>query len=195
MEPSAPRSIPPPPPKIPPPPPGKPAIPAPKAKEEKSAIHIAMKDVRKAFGPKHVLNGVNLDIPRGQSVVIIGGSGTGKSARTPILAVSANVLPQAVQEFRDAGMDAFVGKPLALSTLRKALAALLGNAAATPDAEDEGDDPLSAMRRDLGEEVFAQFVARFVTEGDPDGDADSARRPVAPAGPEPLDSSLICSTC
>ncbi|MEM7426594.1 MAG: ATP-binding cassette domain-containing protein [Pseudomonadota bacterium] len=38
-----------------------------------------MKDVRKAFGSKHVLNGVNLDIPRGQSVVIIGGSGTGKS--------------------------------------------------------------------------------------------------------------------
>ncbi|MGI9484037.1 MAG: ABC transporter ATP-binding protein [Hyphomicrobiales bacterium] len=42
-------------------------------------LHIRMRDVRKAFGPKHVLNGINLDVPRGESVVIIGGSGTGKS--------------------------------------------------------------------------------------------------------------------
>ena len=42
-------------------------------------MHIQMKDVYKSFGPKHVLNGVNLDVPRGESVVIIGGSGTGKS--------------------------------------------------------------------------------------------------------------------
>lgn len=40
---------------------------------------ISLKDVRKAFGDKQVLNGVNLDIAPGESVVIIGGSGTGKS--------------------------------------------------------------------------------------------------------------------
>jgi phospholipid/cholesterol/gamma-HCH transport system ATP-binding protein len=40
---------------------------------------IALRDVRKSFGPKHVLRGVTLDVPRGQSMVIIGGSGTGKS--------------------------------------------------------------------------------------------------------------------
>ncbi|MBI1327778.1 MAG: ATP-binding cassette domain-containing protein [Alphaproteobacteria bacterium] len=42
-------------------------------------LKIKMKDVHKAFGPKRVLNGFNLDVPKGQSVVIIGGSGTGKS--------------------------------------------------------------------------------------------------------------------
>lgn len=41
--------------------------------------HIILSDVRKAFGPKQVLNGVNLSIPMGQSLVVIGGSGTGKS--------------------------------------------------------------------------------------------------------------------
>lgn len=41
--------------------------------------HIILKDVRKAFGPKHVLNGVNLSVPKGRSLVVIGGSGTGKS--------------------------------------------------------------------------------------------------------------------
>ncbi len=40
---------------------------------------ISLKDVRKAFGPKKVLDGVTLDIAPKESVVVIGGSGTGKS--------------------------------------------------------------------------------------------------------------------
>jgi len=40
---------------------------------------ISLKGVAKAFGPKVVLDGVDLDVKRGESVVIIGGSGTGKS--------------------------------------------------------------------------------------------------------------------
>ncbi|MDF0594634.1 ABC transporter ATP-binding protein [Psychromarinibacter halotolerans] len=40
---------------------------------------IELRDVHKAFGPKKVLRGVNLEVDRGESMVIIGGSGTGKS--------------------------------------------------------------------------------------------------------------------
>jgi phospholipid/cholesterol/gamma-HCH transport system ATP-binding protein len=40
---------------------------------------IEMQDVHKGFGSKKVLNGVNLTIPKGSSLVIIGGSGSGKS--------------------------------------------------------------------------------------------------------------------
>ena len=40
---------------------------------------IELDNVHKAFGPKKVLQGVNLKIPKGESMVIIGGSGTGKS--------------------------------------------------------------------------------------------------------------------
>lgn len=40
---------------------------------------ISLKGVNKAFGQKHVLAGVDLDITAGESMVIIGGSGTGKS--------------------------------------------------------------------------------------------------------------------
>lgn len=40
---------------------------------------IQLRDVHKAFGKKVVLNGVDLDVNEGESVVIIGGSGTGKS--------------------------------------------------------------------------------------------------------------------
>jgi phospholipid/cholesterol/gamma-HCH transport system ATP-binding protein len=40
---------------------------------------IELKDVKKSFGTNHVLRGVNLKVERGTSMVIIGGSGTGKS--------------------------------------------------------------------------------------------------------------------
>ena len=40
---------------------------------------IAVRDLHKAFGAKQVLRGVDLDIADGESVVVIGGSGTGKS--------------------------------------------------------------------------------------------------------------------
>lgn len=44
-----------------------------------SKFHIELKDVHKNFGPKTVLDGINLQVERGQSMVVIGGSGTGKS--------------------------------------------------------------------------------------------------------------------
>lgn len=40
---------------------------------------ITLENVHKSFGSNAVLRGVNLSIPRGKSLVIIGGSGTGKS--------------------------------------------------------------------------------------------------------------------
>ena len=40
---------------------------------------IRIRGLRKAFGPKIVLDGIDLDIARQTSMVVIGGSGTGKS--------------------------------------------------------------------------------------------------------------------
>ena len=40
---------------------------------------IELKNVTKSFGDKHVLQGVDLEVPKGESLVVIGGSGTGKS--------------------------------------------------------------------------------------------------------------------
>jgi phospholipid/cholesterol/gamma-HCH transport system ATP-binding protein len=45
-----------------------------------SAVNkIIVQDVHKSFGTKHVLTGIDLEIPARQSLVVIGGSGTGKS--------------------------------------------------------------------------------------------------------------------
>lgn len=40
---------------------------------------IQLTDVHKSFGPKKVLDGITVDLPAGQSLVVIGGSGSGKS--------------------------------------------------------------------------------------------------------------------
>jgi len=42
-------------------------------------VKIRMREVHKAFGPKVVLDGVDLEVEAGGSTVVIGGSGTGKS--------------------------------------------------------------------------------------------------------------------
>ena len=44
-----------------------------------AAPKIRLKNLYKRFGEKVVLNGLNLDVGVGESVVIMGGSGSGKS--------------------------------------------------------------------------------------------------------------------
>ena len=46
---------------------------------QEGAPKIRLRGVEKAFGANQVLDGVDLDIAAGESVVVIGGSGTGKS--------------------------------------------------------------------------------------------------------------------
>ncbi len=40
---------------------------------------IRLENITKSFGSNHVLNGIDLDVPTGKSLVVIGGSGSGKS--------------------------------------------------------------------------------------------------------------------
>lgn len=40
---------------------------------------IRVRNLHKSFGEKHVLRGIDLELPKGKSLVVIGGSGTGKS--------------------------------------------------------------------------------------------------------------------
>lgn len=47
---------------------------------------ITFHDVHKSFGPKHVLRGFSLEIPDGQTTVLLGYSGTGKSVALKLIA-------------------------------------------------------------------------------------------------------------
>ncbi len=108
-------------------------------------------------------------------------SGGGPSAKVPIIALSANVLPQDKERFRAAGMDAFLGKPLTLDALRRALGGVRANRDgppdagpdATPDAPDApDDDPLvdpdqmAELRENLGQDAFDKLLGRFLDEAD-----------------------------
>ena len=44
-----------------------------------TSVKIEVVDLHKSFGGKHVLTGVNLEVRNGESMVVIGGSGVGKS--------------------------------------------------------------------------------------------------------------------
>ncbi|MGR3551257.1 ABC transporter ATP-binding protein [Pseudooceanicola sp.] len=71
-------------------------------------------DVHKSFGINHVLRGMTLDVPRGESMVIIGGSGTGKSvALKSVLGLVTPDAGQILVDGRPAGAgdrDAFLAR-------------------------------------------------------------------------------------
>lgn len=90
----------------------------------------------------------------------------GKCADIPIIAVSANVLPQAVKSFREAGMTAFLGKPIKLSSLRGALGAVMDETASRDIDTTLQEDPLESLRRNLGDDVTKDFLVRFIEEAD-----------------------------
>ena len=97
-------------------------------------------------------------------------SGAGPSQKTPIIALSANVLPQDKERFLDAGMDAFLGKPLTLDALRRALFTVRGqpNAKEEPEAQAAEVDTsqMSDLRDSMGGDVFDKLLERFVSEAD-----------------------------
>lgn len=78
---------------------------------------IELRGLKKRFGPKVVLDGLDLLIPRGESIVVIGGSGTGKSVM--IKCVLGILRPEGGEIFVDGnevthlsgrGRDAVLGK-------------------------------------------------------------------------------------
>ncbi len=51
----------------------------------KNLFMIQLQDAYKSFGSNHVLRGVDLEVPDGQTLTIIGGSGTGKSVSLKLM--------------------------------------------------------------------------------------------------------------
>ena len=75
---------------------------------------IELRGVHKAFGPKRVLDGIDLDVGRGQSMVVIGGSGTGKSVLLKcilgLLAPDAGTIRVDGTDVAQAPRDAFLAR-------------------------------------------------------------------------------------
>ena len=75
---------------------------------------IRLDNVHKAFGTNAVLRGVDLDIPRGESMVIIGGSGTGKSVMLKsvlgLIAPDSGTISVDGQDVTKVDRDAFLAR-------------------------------------------------------------------------------------
>ncbi|GAB3695947.1 ABC transporter ATP-binding protein [Spirosoma flavus] len=84
-----------------------------KSKETNETV-ISIKGLRKSFGDLHVLRGVNLEVNRGENVVVLGRSGTGKSVLIKIMvgllkpdAGKVIVLGHDVEQLRGKELDEF----------------------------------------------------------------------------------------
>ena len=96
-------------------------------------------------------------------------------AGLPIVAMTANVLPEQVREFREAGMDDHIGKPINRAELRATLARWLEAAkpreanAALPTFDQPTFDAIAEL---LGAEKTNETLAKFLREiaGRLDGD-------------------------
>ncbi|MBI3678789.1 MAG: ATP-binding cassette domain-containing protein [Acidobacteria bacterium] len=75
-------------------------------------IHVRLRSVSKAFGPRQVLRDVDLDIERGRVNVLTGGSGEGKSLLLDLLA--GKLQPDAGEIFADGGDMGILGQHSAL---------------------------------------------------------------------------------
>ncbi|MEP7128376.1 MAG: ATP-binding cassette domain-containing protein [Chitinophagales bacterium] len=80
---------------------------------DKEHVVISLKGVYKSFGELHVLRGVDLDVYKGENVVVLGRSGTGKSVLIKIISGllrpdkgSVNVLGNNVDELNEKQLQA-----------------------------------------------------------------------------------------
>jgi CheY-like chemotaxis protein len=58
--------------------------------------------------------------------------------RTPIIALTANAMSHHIEDYRAAGMDAFVSKPIGIAKLLEAISSILGETSETRAAGEDG---------------------------------------------------------
>lgn len=89
-------------------------------------VVIRVKNVRKVFGKKTVLHDVNLDVYRGETLVILGGSGSGKST---LLRMMTGALPASGGSVEVDGTDVCAMTPEERDQYRKTIGVLFQSGA------------------------------------------------------------------
>ena len=98
-------------------------------------------------------------------------AGDGPNAATPIIALTAHVLPSDLERFRNAGMTDAISKPISQARLGATIAALHASAP-LPKAEDHYEPTdtvmdlsvLKELKQAIGDQTFATMQAQFLSE-------------------------------
>jgi phospholipid/cholesterol/gamma-HCH transport system ATP-binding protein len=117
---------------------------------------IAFQDVHKAFGPKQVLSGVTLSVQDGETLVVIGFSGTGKSVL--LKHVVGLLQPDAGEVIVDSRSVPDLDRA-ALTTLRRDIGYVFQFAALFDSMTVADNVALGLRRRGLSDEEIAERVA------------------------------------
>lgn len=124
-----------------------------------SDVIIRYDDLWKAFGPKRIYEGLSLDVRRGETITIIGGSGTGKSVMLKCLI--GLLFPDRGSVWFE-GVDVTTLDENALREVRKKVA-MVFQGAALFDSLTVGENiayPLREHLADITEEEIAARVAK-----------------------------------
>jgi phospholipid/cholesterol/gamma-HCH transport system ATP-binding protein len=123
---------------------------------------IRFEDIHKSFGPKRVLNGLDLAIRKGETLVVIGQSGSGKSV---LLKILIGILdPDRGRVFVEEAEVTAQGREERQATARKF--GMLFQAAALFDSLNVGENVAFGLRRrtDLDEAAIAAIVSESLAQ-------------------------------
>jgi len=141
------------------------------AQQDSSVPVVAVKNLRKAFGNHTVLNGISLSVGRGETVAVLGRSGTGKSV---LLRLIVGL------EKPDSGSVSIHGQDLAglaidqMGEIRKKMGFLFQSAALYDSLTVAGNVvfPLEHHRRNMSRAERADRVRKLLAEVGMEGDLD-----------------------
>ncbi len=121
---------------------------------------ISFKGVKKAFGPKVVCNGLDLDIRRGETVTILGASGSGKSVSLKML---IGLLTADEGEIHFDGRDVTKMDEHDLYAVRRRIAYLFQGAALF-DSLDVGENVAYGLREQNWNTMSEEEIERRVEQ-------------------------------
>jgi len=141
------------------------------AQQDSNVPVVAVKNLRKAFGNHTVLNGISLSVGRGETVAVLGRSGTGKSV---LLRLIVGL------EKPDSGSVSIHGQDLAglaidqMGEIRKKMGFLFQSAALYDSLTVAGNVafPLEHHRRNMSRADRADRVRKLLAEVGMEGDLD-----------------------
>ncbi len=92
--------------------------------------------------------------------------GMGPNTNTRIIAVTAHAMPHQIEEFREAGMNGFVSKPIDRDHLQAILAGEASFGIDDPAPCRPDPSHVAELESALGKETLSKLMTRFLSEGD-----------------------------